>query len=359
MLLMARLFITLKFMGCFSMFHAVMSILSLFHIEMTDESRHFFASFVNREKSLTVLLKVLEKIQIDEVMSPEELWEYMNTENQGKNRRRRSAKSKVKRLSMQLTEPNTPNETPSISRPMDEFPSIAEVSSQSSLEQEDVSCPCDSHEGKLLLDNVFPLSVEEIYDLLFTDCPWFQKFNDLLKNTGYLEKGTYQGLGDHYSALERTLRIECQSRTTQQGSEMIANNYDRDSLSSIEDPITDAQPTRLQTRTRARIREKTGLTSTVNATTITTPTDYGFYIRIIICLLTGLLFLNALILYRMKHLEMQPKFGEDVAQLLKKMTDHDKDHGQAVSLENLLETVNQLTNDLQTLKQQISRKQEL
>uniref|UniRef100_A0A0K0DKW9 VASt domain-containing protein n=1 Tax=Angiostrongylus cantonensis TaxID=6313 RepID=A0A0K0DKW9_ANGCA len=38
----------------------------------------------------------------------------------------------------------------------------------------------------LLLDNVFPLSVEEIYDLLFTDCPWFQKFNDLLKNTGYV-----------------------------------------------------------------------------------------------------------------------------------------------------------------------------
>ncbi|KJH48014.1 GRAM domain protein [Dictyocaulus viviparus] len=36
-------------------------------IEMTDESRHFFASFVNREKTLTVLLKVLHKIEMDEV----------------------------------------------------------------------------------------------------------------------------------------------------------------------------------------------------------------------------------------------------------------------------------------------------
>ncbi|KIH48716.1 GRAM domain protein, partial [Ancylostoma duodenale] len=37
-----------------------------FQIEMKDETRYFFASFVNREKSLTVLLKVLEKVQMDE-----------------------------------------------------------------------------------------------------------------------------------------------------------------------------------------------------------------------------------------------------------------------------------------------------
>ncbi|VDM80373.1 unnamed protein product [Strongylus vulgaris] len=80
--------------------------------------------------------------------------------------------------------------TPSASRPVSEFPSIAEASSQSSLEQEDVNCPCDSHSGKLLLDNVYPLSVEEIYDLLFTDSPWFKKFNESLKNTGKLPFST-------------------------------------------------------------------------------------------------------------------------------------------------------------------------
>ncbi|KAJ1346521.1 hypothetical protein KIN20_001331 [Parelaphostrongylus tenuis] len=401
---------------------------------------------------------------MDEVMSPEELWEYMkNTDDQDKGRRRRSAKAKATRLSMQLTEPNTPNETPLISRPADEFPSIAEVSSRSSLEQEDVSCPCESHEGKLLLDNVFPLSVDEIYDLLFTDCPWFQRFNDLLKNTGYiaspwttdkdgirmrtctytmalnhamapkscvvtekqvishfgrsgdgfivnkesqnsgipyandfviqctyciskitdnearikvhggiiykksiwsvvrsyLEKGTYQGLSDHYSALESTLHKECQSRMTRPENEMIASRYDDDSLSSIEDPITDVKPNRVQARKRSRIRETVPLTSTVNATTNTTSTDYAFYIRIIICLLTGLLLLNILMLYRMKHLEMQPTFGEDIVQLLKKVVDQHKVADQTVSLENLLETVNQLTNDLQALKQQVSTKQDL
>ncbi|PIO76878.1 hypothetical protein TELCIR_01030 [Teladorsagia circumcincta] len=53
-------------------------------IEMTDETKHFFASFVNREKSLTVLLKVLEKIQVGELMSPEELWEYMKGDEEEK-----------------------------------------------------------------------------------------------------------------------------------------------------------------------------------------------------------------------------------------------------------------------------------
>lgn len=42
---------------------------------MKDETRYFFASFVNREKSLTVLLKVLEKVQMDEVRG---LFEYVD-----------------------------------------------------------------------------------------------------------------------------------------------------------------------------------------------------------------------------------------------------------------------------------------
>ncbi|KAK6050796.1 GRAM domain protein [Cooperia oncophora] len=53
-------------------------------IEMRDETKHFFASFVNREKSLTVLLKVLEKNQSGELMSPEELWEYMKGDDEEK-----------------------------------------------------------------------------------------------------------------------------------------------------------------------------------------------------------------------------------------------------------------------------------
>ncbi|KAK6051547.1 hypothetical protein COOONC_10948 [Cooperia oncophora] len=87
--------------------------------------------------------------------------------------------------------------------------------------------------------------------------------------------------------------------------------------------------------------------------------DYGFYIRIIICLLAGLLFLNTLLLFRVNRIESQPTLGEDVAQVLKKLADQGKPDQQTAALENLLETVNQLASDLQKLKMQISAKQEL
>ncbi|EYC39909.1 hypothetical protein Y032_0636g928 [Ancylostoma ceylanicum] len=392
-------------------------------IEMKDETRYFFASFVNREKSLTVLLKVLEKVQVDELLSPEELWEYMNPEEDEKVRRRRSGKAKPEQ-SMNSSEPNTPDMTPSVSRPVGEFPSIAEASSQSSLEQEDVNCPCDSHAGKLLLDNVYPLSVEEIYDLLFTDSPWFKKFNETLKNSGYvasawttdkdgirsrtctytmalnhamapkscvvtekqvishfgrngdgfivnketqnsgvpyandftiqctyciskvsdhearikvhggivykkniwsvvrgyIEKSTYQGLDDHYSALEDTLRDECERKAMRPETQepQPIDRFDEESVSSVEDPITEIPRIRSPVRSRVAKRDTPAPASSAAPTVTTSPTDYGFYIRIIICLLAGLLLLNTLLLFRVNSIESQPKLGDDVTQVLRR-----------------------------------------
>ncbi|KAK6725511.1 hypothetical protein RB195_004063 [Necator americanus] len=432
-------------------------------IEMKDETRHFFASFVNREKSLTVLLKVLEKVQTEELMSPEELWEYMNPEDDEKAWRRRSGKSKPEN-SMNTSEPNTPDMTPA-SRSLGEFPSIVEASSQSSLEQEDVNCPCDSHAGKLLLDNVYPLSVEEIYELLFTDSPWFKKFNDTLKNTGYvasawttdkdgvrsrtctytmalnhamapkscvvtekqvishfgrngdgfivnketqnsgipyandftiqciycvskvsdhearikvhggivykkniwsvvrgyIEKSTYQGLDDHYSALEDTLRDECERKAMRpEARQDHVDRYDEESMSSVEDPITEAPRIRSPpARSRVTKRDTSASLPTITPTLTTTSTDYGFYIKIIICLLAGLLFLNTLLLFHVNKIETQATISEDVVQVLQRLADYGKPNEQTVALENLLEKVNQLTTDLQKLKQQISSKQEL
>ncbi|KJH48013.1 hypothetical protein DICVIV_05905 [Dictyocaulus viviparus] len=361
------------------------------------------------------------------------------------------------------SEPSTPIAAPSVSRPIGEFPSIAEASSQSSLEQEDVNCPCDSHTGKLLLDNVYPLSVEEIYNLLFTDSPWFKKFNDVLKNSGYvasawttdkdgvrsrtctytmalnhamapkscvvtekqvishfgrngdgfivnketqnsgipyandftiqctyciskisdnearikvhggiiykksiwsvvrgyIEKSTYQGLDDHYNALEKTLRVECQTKALRPENQLIMDRFDEDSLSSVEDPVTNVQSIRTQSRLLIGRRDTGAHISSISATTITSPTDYGFYIRIIICLLTGLVLLNTLLLFRLKALEMQPRYGEAIAELQKKVLENHKVNDQTTTLENLLDTVNQLANELQKLKQQISYKQDL
>ncbi|CAJ0596371.1 unnamed protein product [Cylicocyclus nassatus] len=435
-------------------------------IEMKDESRHFFASFVNREKTLTVLRKVLEKVQKGELMSPEELWEYMNPEVEDKVRRRgRLTKSKSEQCrSRNSSDLNTPDMTPpSTTRTVGEIPSIAEASSQSSLEQEDVNCPCDSHNGKLLLDNVYPLSVDEIYELLFTDSPWFKKFNDSLKNTGYvaspwatdkdgirsrtctytmalnhamapkscvvtekqvishfgrngdgfvvnketqnagvpyandfvvqciycvskisdhearikvhggivykrniwsvvkgyIEKSTYQGLDDHYTALENTLRDECDRKAMQlETREPAIDRSDEESVSSVEDPITEAP--RIRSPIRGRIARKElpapKITSALPVTA--SAPDYGFYIRIIICLLTGLLLLNTLLLFQLNNIESQP-FSEDIAQLLRRVADQSKSNEYTAALANLLEKVNQLASELQKLKYQISEKQEL
>ncbi|CAJ0578222.1 unnamed protein product, partial [Mesorhabditis spiculigera] len=101
----------------------------------TKGERFFFASFINREKTFTVLDTVKRSVQEDKPISPEELWELMNPEEEEQ-----------------------------------KFPS---------------ECPCESHFGRLIMDRTFEFPVDELYTLLFTDTPWFRRYNEQMKNTGY------------------------------------------------------------------------------------------------------------------------------------------------------------------------------
>ncbi|VDM82159.1 unnamed protein product [Strongylus vulgaris] len=130
-------------------------------------------------------------------------------------------------------------------------------------------------------------------------------------------------------------------------------------VSSVEDPITEAPRIRTPARARVVRKELPAPTSTTITTVAANVPDYSFYIRIIICLLGGLLLLNTLLLFRVNNIESQPTLGDDVAQVLRRLADQGKSHEQTVALENLLEKVNQLASELQKLKQQISQKQEL
>uniref|UniRef100_A0A1I7X178 GRAM domain-containing protein n=1 Tax=Heterorhabditis bacteriophora TaxID=37862 RepID=A0A1I7X178_HETBA len=116
-------------------------------IEMKGGVKHFFASFVNREKSLTVLHMVHEQVQQGEVITPEELWEIMNPDEDDKVVRlmlyyyyffaRNSENSTICYFlfSTFLINKNNSSGSPQKSRPDSEFPSIAEASSNSSLDQ--------------------------------------------------------------------------------------------------------------------------------------------------------------------------------------------------------------------------------
>uniref|UniRef100_A0A914S1C2 Uncharacterized protein n=1 Tax=Parascaris equorum TaxID=6256 RepID=A0A914S1C2_PAREQ len=60
----------------------------------------------------------------------------------------------------------------------DEASSISEIDVK-------VSCPCRSHVGRVLLDEVFRLSPEQLFEILFSEVPWYRQFTSLLKETGY------------------------------------------------------------------------------------------------------------------------------------------------------------------------------
>lgn len=48
-----------------------------------------------------------------------------------------------------------------------------------------VVCPCDEkHKGKKLLDVEIPLSVEQTFQLFFTDNEWINKLEDEFKRSG-------------------------------------------------------------------------------------------------------------------------------------------------------------------------------
>uniref|UniRef100_A0A915B2G6 VASt domain-containing protein n=1 Tax=Parascaris univalens TaxID=6257 RepID=A0A915B2G6_PARUN len=58
----------------------------------------------------------------------------------------------------------------------DEASSISEIDVK-------VSCPCRSHVGRVLLDEVFRLSPEQLFEILFSEVPWYRQFTSLLKET--------------------------------------------------------------------------------------------------------------------------------------------------------------------------------
>lgn len=47
-----------------------------------------------------------------------------------------------------------------------------------------VSCPCRSHVGRVLLDEIFRLSPEQLFEILFSEVPWYRQFASIVKETG-------------------------------------------------------------------------------------------------------------------------------------------------------------------------------
>lgn len=65
------------------------------------------------------------------------------------------------------------------------FDDIAEDSDDASDAENDakLTCRCTTHIGKVLINDVFPLTTEEIFEILFSKTPWYQQFEDIVKTT--------------------------------------------------------------------------------------------------------------------------------------------------------------------------------
>ncbi|KIH59712.1 hypothetical protein ANCDUO_10046 [Ancylostoma duodenale] len=74
--------------------------------------------------------------------------------------------------------------------------------------------------------------------------------------SGYIEKSTYQGLDDHYSALEDTLRDECERKAMRPETQepQPIDRFDEESVSSVEDPITEIP--RIRSPVRSRVAKR-------------------------------------------------------------------------------------------------------
>ncbi|VDN87496.1 unnamed protein product, partial [Brugia pahangi] len=49
-----------------------------------------------------------------------------------------------------------------------------------------VLCQCQSHLGRIFLDEVYPLTTEQLFTILFSPIPWYQHFDEIVNKTGYM-----------------------------------------------------------------------------------------------------------------------------------------------------------------------------
>uniref|UniRef100_A0A0R3RN76 VASt domain-containing protein n=1 Tax=Elaeophora elaphi TaxID=1147741 RepID=A0A0R3RN76_9BILA len=49
-----------------------------------------------------------------------------------------------------------------------------------------VSCECQSHLGRILVDEVYPLTTKQLFTILFSSNPWYHHLEEIVSRTGYI-----------------------------------------------------------------------------------------------------------------------------------------------------------------------------
>uniref|UniRef100_A0A1I7UXL5 VASt domain-containing protein n=1 Tax=Caenorhabditis tropicalis TaxID=1561998 RepID=A0A1I7UXL5_9PELO len=173
--------------------------------ERETSEKYFFASFINRDKSFQVLTTAHQKvIEEGRAMTREEVWDMVynseekNTQNQTPPEGGTPASTKTESTENMTnlaspsynngsipTPKNVEKDNTSQSSTSSDFhddESTAHLSEQMDMEDEEVvSCQCENHAGRLLMEKDIKVSVEKFYELMFTESPFFAECNVRMK----------------------------------------------------------------------------------------------------------------------------------------------------------------------------------
>ncbi|CAB3407076.1 unnamed protein product [Caenorhabditis bovis] len=163
-------------------------------IEKKTGDKFFFASFANRDKSLSILKAVFESVKEGKKMTPEDVWEMLNHEDEkmidssrtSTTRSTEATRDNISQSSSGSAGHSTDDDYPEVSFEGEMETENSEVVVAYEGYEEEASCQCNEHVGRLIMDAVFPISVSKIYNLLYTNSQFAEKFNRELKNKDYV-----------------------------------------------------------------------------------------------------------------------------------------------------------------------------
>ncbi|CAI5438883.1 unnamed protein product [Caenorhabditis angaria] len=176
-------------------------------LERKSGEKLFFASFVNRDKTYQLLTTALDRESDGKPMTPEEVWEFLNNSEDKSpsstpsigsppsmtvHHTHNGATSKIN--SAKIDKDNCSQSSSLASDFAEE--EILDEAGMSTIEtteecsvsmnsETDPNCPCAEHTGRLLMDTVFPITVQQFYKYIFTENEWFKKFMSELKTSDY------------------------------------------------------------------------------------------------------------------------------------------------------------------------------
>uniref|UniRef100_A0A914VS12 VASt domain-containing protein n=1 Tax=Plectus sambesii TaxID=2011161 RepID=A0A914VS12_9BILA len=187
----------------------------------SNGDKYFFATFGSRDKSYMMIFRLWQLALLEKTTTPQEMWTWAQ---HGYQEADLSVSDDDDEISSVRTDMSLPplrdnnnhldsprghipqvrsvpvlrssgglSSSPDMGRPDSEFPiaiplpsSITEEEVASDSSENDgveLNCPCTSHSGKQLLDSVYPLSVDQMFILLFTESPWYHQFAATVKKT--------------------------------------------------------------------------------------------------------------------------------------------------------------------------------